>query len=159
MPRNVVVIGTQWGDEGKGKSLIGSPNRCTASCAFRAATMPATLVVNGSKDGAAPDSVGHAASAHHLLSRQWRRVVSPADPMKEIGELEAAGVEVRSRLKIAQYACPVVAPYHVAVDQAREAKRGDAKIGTTGRGIGPTYETRSPAAPSACTTSPSRRWK
>ena len=66
-------------------------------------------------------------------------VVSPADLMKEIGELEAAGVEVRSRLKIA-HACPVVAPYHVAVDQAREAKRGDAKIGTTGRGIGPTYE-------------------
>jgi adenylosuccinate synthase len=66
-------------------------------------------------------------------------VVSPAALLQEIGELESAGVEVRSRLKISP-ACPLVLPYHVALDQAREGAMGDAKIGTTGRGIGPAYE-------------------
>jgi adenylosuccinate synthase len=66
-------------------------------------------------------------------------VLSPEAIMKEIEELEASGVDVRSRLKISA-ACPLILPYHVALDQAREAKRGDAKIGTTGRGIGPAYE-------------------
>jgi adenylosuccinate synthase len=66
-------------------------------------------------------------------------VLSPEALLKEISELEAAGLDVRSRLKISE-ACPLILPYHVALDQAREARRGDAKIGTTGRGIGPAYE-------------------
>jgi adenylosuccinate synthase len=66
-------------------------------------------------------------------------VLSPAALLQEIGELEAAGVEVRSRLKISP-ACPLVLPYHVALDLAREGAMGDAKLGTTGRGIGPAYE-------------------
>ncbi len=66
-------------------------------------------------------------------------VLSPSALLQEIGELEAAGVEVRARLKISP-ACPLVLPYHVALDQAREGAMGDAKIGTTGRGIGPAYE-------------------
>ena len=66
-------------------------------------------------------------------------VLSPEALLKEISELELAGIDVRSRLKISE-ACPLILPYHVALDQAREARRGDAKIGTTGRGIGPAYE-------------------
>src|SRR6185295_7896807 len=66
-------------------------------------------------------------------------VLSPTALLEEIGELEAAGVEVRSRLKISP-ACPLVLACHVALDQAREGAMGDSKIGTTGRGIGPAYE-------------------
>jgi adenylosuccinate synthase len=66
-------------------------------------------------------------------------VVSPSALLQEIGELEAAGIEVRPRLKVSP-ACPLVLPYHVALDQAREGAMGEAKIGTTGRGIGPAYE-------------------
>ena len=66
-------------------------------------------------------------------------VLSPSALLQEIGELEAAGIEVRSRLAISP-ACPLVLPYHVALDQAREAAMGETKIGTTGRGIGPAYE-------------------
>ena len=66
-------------------------------------------------------------------------VVSPTALLQEIAELEAAGVEVRSRLAISP-ACPLVMPYHVALDQAREAAMGETRIGTTGRGIGPAYE-------------------
>ncbi|MFX7902715.1 adenylosuccinate synthetase, partial [Acinetobacter baumannii] len=59
--------------------------------------------------------------------------------LKEIDELESAGIQVASRLSISA-ACPLILPHHVAIDQAREAAKGDAKIGTTGRGIGPAYE-------------------
>ena len=66
-------------------------------------------------------------------------VLSPEALLKEIEELEAAGLDVRSRLQISEV-CPLILPYHVAVDKAREARKGDGKIGTTGRGIGPAYE-------------------
>src|SRR5690606_13317690 len=66
-------------------------------------------------------------------------VISPEALLKEIAELEQNGVPVRQRLRISP-ACPLILPYHMALDQAREAARGDAKIGTTGRGIGPAYE-------------------
>jgi len=66
-------------------------------------------------------------------------VLSPDALLKEIGELEANGVPVRERLRISS-ACPLILPYHAALDQAREIKRGAAAIGTTGRGIGPAYE-------------------
>jgi adenylosuccinate synthase len=66
-------------------------------------------------------------------------VLSPEALLKEIDELEAAGVNASARLKIAE-GCPLILPYHVALDQAREASLGAGKIGTTGRGIGPCYE-------------------
>src|SRR5690606_21169028 len=66
-------------------------------------------------------------------------VLSPEALLKEIVELEQAGLDVRSRLQISP-ACPLILPYHIAVDQARERRKGDGKIGTTGRGIGPAYE-------------------
>src|SRR3546814_18464549 len=66
-------------------------------------------------------------------------ILSPEALLKEIGELEQAGLDVRSRLQISP-ACPLILPYHIAIDQAREARKGEGKIGTTGRGIGPAYE-------------------
>src|SRR4029453_1257257 len=66
-------------------------------------------------------------------------VVSPQALVDEIAELEKAGVDVVSRLRISE-ACPLILPYHVAIDQARERAMGEAKIGTTGRGVGPAYE-------------------
>ena len=66
-------------------------------------------------------------------------VLSVPDLLREIDKLEASGIEVANRLKVSE-ACPVILPYHTALDAAREAKRGDAKIGTTGKGIGPAYE-------------------
>src|SRR5690625_1934121 len=86
----------------------------------------------------ATDPVGYHAPACHLLYRQWV-VLSPDALLAEIAELEAAHVDVRERLQISA-ACPLILPYHVALDQAREAKMAAAKIGTTGRGIGPAYE-------------------
>ncbi|MFN3630277.1 MAG: adenylosuccinate synthetase, partial [Casimicrobiaceae bacterium] len=139
MPRNVVVIGTQWGDEGKGKIVDWLAEQVHGVVRFQGGHNAGhTLVINGKKTvlRLIPSGILHPHTTCYLGNGV---VVSPADLLKEISELEAAGVEVRSRLKIA-HACPVVAPYHVAVDQARERKRGEAKIGTTGRGIGPTYE-------------------
>src|SRR3546814_1177298 len=66
-------------------------------------------------------------------------VLSPQALLAEIAELEQAGLDVRSRLRISP-ACPLILPYHIAIDQAREARKGPGKIGTTGRGIGPAYE-------------------
>ncbi|KDC97881.1 adenylosuccinate synthase [Bordetella bronchiseptica MBORD675] len=66
-------------------------------------------------------------------------VLSPEALLKEIEELEAAGLDVRSRLQVSEI-CTLILPYHVAVDKAREARKGEGKIGTTGRGIGPAYE-------------------
>jgi len=66
-------------------------------------------------------------------------VLSPEALFKEIGELESAGLNVKGRLKISE-AATLILPYHVAIDHAREKKRGSDKIGTTGRGIGPAYE-------------------
>ncbi len=139
MPRNVVVIGTQWGDEGKGKIVDWLAEQVYGVVRFQGGHNAGhTLVIKGKKTvlRLIPSGILHP-HTHCFLGNGV--VVSPPDLLKEIEELEAAGVEVRSRLKIA-HACPVVAPYHVAIDKAREAKRGDAKIGTTGRGIGPTYE-------------------
>ncbi|MCS6995688.1 MAG: adenylosuccinate synthase [Casimicrobiaceae bacterium] len=139
MPRNVVVIGTQWGDEGKGKIVDWLAEQVHGVVRFQGGHNAGhTLVIGGKKTilRLIPSGILHPHTTCYLGNGV---VVSPNDLLKEIAELEAAGVEVRSRLKIA-HACPVVAPYHVAIDQARERKRGDAKIGTTGRGIGPTYE-------------------
>jgi adenylosuccinate synthase len=139
MAKNVVVIGTQWGDEGKGKIVDWLTNEVAGVVRFQGGHNAGhTLVVNGKKTvlRLLPSGMLHP----HVTCYIGNGVVlSPAALLQEIDELTAAGLDVVNRLRISQ-ACPLILPYHVAVDQAREAKMGVAKIGTTGRGIGPAYE-------------------
>ncbi len=139
MSKNVVVLGTQWGDEGKGKIVDLLTDQASTVVRFQGGHNAGhTLVIEGHK------------TVLHLIPSGILRdhvqcligngvVLSPEALLKEIGELEGKGVPVRERLKISP-ACPLILSYHVALDQAREAKRGNDKIGTTGRGIGPAYE-------------------
>lgn len=139
MAKNVVVIGTQWGDEGKGKIVDWLTDQAAGVVRFQGGHNAGhTLVVGGKK------------TVLHLIPSGILRegvqcfigsgvVLSPEALLKEIDELESAGIKVARRLKIAP-TCPLILPYHVALDQAREAARGTGKIGTTGRGIGPAYE-------------------
>ncbi len=139
MARNVVVIGTQWGDEGKGKVVDWLTEHAHGVVRFQGGHNAGhTLVIGGRKTilRLIPSGILRTGSVCYIGNGV---VVSPSDLLKEIGELEAAGVEVRSRLKISP-ACPLVLPHHVAIDKAREAALGNARIGTTGRGIGPAYE-------------------
>ena len=139
MAKNVVVIGTQWGDEGKGKIVDWLTNEVAGVVRFQGGHNAGhTLVVNGKKTvlRLLPSGMLHP----HVTCYIGNGVVlSPAALLQEIDELTAAGLDVVNRLRISQ-ACPLILPYHVAVDQAREAKMCVAKIGTTGRGIGPAYE-------------------
>jgi adenylosuccinate synthase len=140
--RNVVVVGTQWGDEGKGKLVDWLTETATGVVRFQGGHNAGhTLVINGVK------------TALHLIPSGIMRpgvkcyigngvVLSATKLLEEIDGLEKAGVEVRSRLRISE-ACPLILPFHAALDIAREAfreKGGTEKIGTTGRGIGPAYE-------------------
>ncbi|MGB6053808.1 MAG: adenylosuccinate synthase [Burkholderiaceae bacterium] len=137
--RNVVVIGTQWGDEGKGKIVDWLTDHAQAVVRFQGGHNAGhTLVINGHKTALQliPSGIMRAGIACYIGNGV---VLSVPDLLREIDKLEAAGVEVASRLKVSE-ACPVILPYHVAVDVAREAARGSAKIGTTGKGIGPAYE-------------------
>ena len=139
MGKNVVVIGTQWGDEGKGKVVDWLTDHARGVVRFQGGHNAGhTLVINGKRTvlRLIPSGILREAVSVYIGNGV---VVSPSALLQEIGELEAAGVEVRARLKISA-ACPLVMPYHVALDQAREGAMGDAKIGTTGRGIGPAYE-------------------
>jgi adenylosuccinate synthase len=137
--RNVVVIGTQWGDEGKGKIVDWLTDRAQGVVRFQGGHNAGhTLVIAGKK------------TVLHLIPSGILRnsvqcyigngvVLSPQALVQEMDELEAAGVEVAARMRISE-ACPLILPYHGAIDQAREAAKGEQKIGTTGRGIGPAYE-------------------
>ncbi len=140
--RNVVVVGTQWGDEGKGKLVDWLTESAQGVVRFQGGHNAGhTLVINGVK------------TALHLIPSGIMRpgvkcyigngvVLSAAKLFEEIEGLEKAGVEVRSRLRVSE-ACPLILPFHAAIDVAREAARekvGTEKIGTTGRGIGPAYE-------------------
>jgi adenylosuccinate synthase len=139
MGKNVVVIGTQWGDEGKGKIVDWLTESATGVVRFQGGHNAGhTLWIGGKKTvlRLIPSGVLRPNVAIFIGNGV---VLSPSALLQEIGELEAAGVEVRSRLKISP-ACPLVLPIHVALDQAREAAMGETKIGTTGRGIGPAYE-------------------
>jgi adenylosuccinate synthase len=140
MAKNVVVLGTQWGDEGKGKVVDLLTDRVSAVVRYQGGHNAGhTLVINGEK------------TVLHLIPSGVLRdgvvcyigngvVLSPEALMKEIQMLEARQVPVRERLRISA-ACTLILPYHVKLDLAREAaKEGDKKIGTTGRGIGPAYE-------------------
>ncbi|MBK7793477.1 MAG: adenylosuccinate synthase [Betaproteobacteria bacterium] len=139
MGKNVVVIGTQWGDEGKGKVVDWLTEQAHGVVRFQGGHNAGhTLVINGKKTVLRLIPSGVLRPNVDIFIGNGV-VLSPTAVLQEIGELEAAGVAVRSRLRISP-ACPLVMPYHVALDHAREGAMGEAKIGTTGRGIGPTYE-------------------
>jgi adenylosuccinate synthase len=140
--RNVVVVGTQWGDEGKGKLVDWLTESAQGVVRFQGGHNAGhTLVINGQK------------TALHLIPSGIMRpgvkcyigngvVLSAAKLFEEIEGLEKAGVQVRPRLRVSE-ACPLILPFHAALDVTREAAResaGAEKIGTTGRGIGPAYE-------------------
>ncbi len=137
--KNVVVIGTQWGDEGKGKVVDLLTDRAAAVVRFQGGHNAGhTLVIEGEK------------TVLHLIPSGILRngvscligngvVLSPKALLEEIEMLERKGIPARDRLKISE-ACPLILSYHVALDHARELARGKAAIGTTGRGIGPAYE-------------------
>ena len=139
MGKSVVILGAQWGDEGKGKIVDLLTERVGTVARFQGGHNAGhTLVIKGKK------------TVLHLIPSGILRdgvscligngvVLSPAALEHEIAELEAQGVEVRSRLKISP-ATPLIMPYHIALDQAREKASGAKAIGTTGRGIGPAYE-------------------
>ncbi len=139
MGRNVVVIGTQWGDEGKGKVVDLLTEEVSAVVRFQGGHNAGhTLVIEGEKT-----------VLHLIPSGILRRnvqcfigngvVLEPNALLREVAALETRGVPVRERLFISP-ACPLILPYHVELDLARENARGALKIGTTGRGIGPAYE-------------------
>jgi len=139
MGKNVVVIGTQWGDEGKGKVVDLLTDRASAVVRFQGGHNAGhTLVIDGQT------------TVLHLIPSGILRdqvlcligngvVLSPSALLEELDMLDKAGVTARDRLKISE-SCPLILPYHIALDQARELARGKKAIGTTGRGIGPTYE-------------------
>jgi adenylosuccinate synthase len=140
--RNVVVVGTQWGDEGKGKVVDWLTDHAQAVVRFQGGHNAGhTLVIKGVKTALqlVPSGVMREGVACLIGNGV---VVDPAHLLIEIARLEAIGLDVRSRLLISE-SCPLILPFHVAVDAAREALRessGSGKIGTTGKGIGPAYE-------------------
>lgn len=139
MGKNVVVIGTQWGDEGKGKVVDLLTDRAHAVVRFQGGHNAGhTLVIDGKQ------------TVLHLIPSGVLRdnvrcligngvVLSPSALLEELDMLEQGGVPARERLSISE-SCPLILPYHVALDHAREVARGKKAIGTTGRGIGPAYE-------------------
>lgn len=139
MGKNVVVLGTQWGDEGKGKIVDLVTEQVSHVVRFQGGHNAGhTLVIEGKKTvlHLIPSGILHDGVTCYIGNGV---VLSPEALMKEITELEAQGVPVRERLRLSP-ACPLILSYHIALDQAREIKRGASKIGTTGRGIGPAYE-------------------
>ena len=139
MAKNVVIIGSQWGDEGKGKVVDLLTDRAAAVARFQGGHNAGhTLVIDGET------------TVLHLIPSGILRenvtcfigngvVLAPDALLKELNMLEENGIPARQRLRISE-ACPLILPYHIALDQAREVARGKKAIGTTGRGIGPAYE-------------------
>jgi len=139
MSKNVVVIGAQWGDEGKGKIVDLLTDRVAGVVRFQGGHNAGhTLVINGRKTilRLIPSGILHDGVTCFIGNGV---VLSPKALFEEIAELERGGIDVMKRLRISE-ACPLILPHHIALDQAREAAMGAAKIGTTGRGIGPAYE-------------------
>ncbi|OQW95938.1 MAG: adenylosuccinate synthase [Beggiatoa sp. IS2] len=139
MGNNVVVIGAQWGDEGKGKIVDLLTDQVAAVVRFQGGHNAGhTLVINGQKTilHLIPSGILHTQVQCFIGNGV---VLSPTALLEELQVLEARGVPVREYLRISD-ACALLLPYHVALDQAREQARGQSKIGTTGRGIGPAYE-------------------
>lgn len=139
MGKTVVIIGAQWGDEGKGKVVDLLTDRVQAVVRFQGGHNAGhTLVINGVKTALnlIPSGIMRPGVACLIGNGV---VLSLGALLKEIEKVEATGAEVRSRLHISE-AAPLVLPVHAQLDQARELARGEAKIGTTGKGIGPAYE-------------------
>jgi len=139
MSKNVVVVGAQWGDEGKGKIVDWLTDHAQGVVRFQGGHNAGhTLVIAGKKTvlHLIPSGILRDGVACYIGNGV---VLSPHALVEEIDALAQAGVDVRPRLKISE-ACPLILPYHVALDQARESAKGAGKIGTTGRGIGPAYE-------------------
>lgn len=140
MAKNVVVVGAQWGDEGKGKIVDWLTEQVAGVVRFNGGHNAGhTLVINGKKTilRLIPSGIMHASSVCYLGNGV---VISPEAFFREVDELISLGVpNVESRLRVSANA-PLIMPYHVALDHAREAAAGNKKIGTTGRGIGPAYE-------------------
>lgn len=139
MGKSVVVLGTQWGDEGKGKIVDLLTEKASTVVRFQGGHNAGhTLVIDGEKTvlHLLPSGILHK-DVTCIIGNGV--VLSPEALLEEIGELESRNIDVLGRLKISP-ACPLILPYHIALDQARELKKGNNKIGTTGRGIGPAYE-------------------
>ena len=140
MAKNVVVVGTQWGDEGKGKIVDWLTDHARGVVRFQGGHNAGHTLVVGSNEyklNLVPSGIVREGVACYIGNGV---VLDAAHLLSEIRKLEAGGIEVRSRLRISP-GCPLILAYHVALDQAREAaKAADDKIGTTGKGIGPTYE-------------------
>jgi len=140
--RNVVVVGTQWGDEGKGKVVDWMTDHAQGVVRFQGGHNAGhTLVIAGRKTALQliPSGIMREGVKCYIGNGV---VVDPKHLLGEIERLEALGLEVRSRLFISE-SCPLILPFHVEIDRAREAQRescGSGKIGTTGKGIGPAYE-------------------
>ncbi|MBM3389210.1 MAG: adenylosuccinate synthase [Betaproteobacteria bacterium] len=139
---NVVVVGTQWGDEGKGKVVDWLTDHAQGVVRFQGGHNAGhTLVIKGVKTALQliPSGIMREGVKCYIGNGV---VVDPSHLLSEIERLEKIGLEVRSRLYISE-SCPLILPFHVELDKAREARRessGAGKIGTTGKGIGPAYE-------------------
>ena len=139
MSKKVIVVGTQWGDEGKGKIVDLLTETANVVVRFQGGHNAGhTLVIEGNKTVLHLIPSGILRDGVHCLIGNGV-VLAPDALFEEVDELEASGVPVSKRLGISE-ACPLILPHHVALDQAREIKRGKNAIGTTGRGIGPAYE-------------------
>jgi len=139
MSKNVVVVGSQWGDEGKGKIVDWLTDRAQGVVRFQGGHNAGhTLVIGGRKTilRLIPSGILREQVVCYIGNGV---VLSPAALLEEIDELKQVGVDIEGRLHISE-ACPLILPYHIEIDSAREAAKGVAKIGTTGRGIGPAYE-------------------
>ena len=139
MANNVVVVGTQWGDEGKGKIVDLLTDKADLVVRFQGGHNAGHTLVIGDKKTVlhlVPSGILRDGIECHIGNGV---VLAPDALIKETQVLEQQGIEVASRLFISE-ACPLILPYHCVLDQAREAAKGDKAIGTTGRGIGPAYE-------------------
>ncbi|MBM3351018.1 MAG: adenylosuccinate synthase [Betaproteobacteria bacterium] len=142
--KNVVVIGTQWGDEGKGKIVDWLTDHARGVVRFQGGHNAGHTLVVGQGDAQrvyklnlVPSGIVRAGVNCYIGNGV---VLDAGHLLSEISALEQDGLEVKGRLKVSP-GCPLIMSHHVAVDLAREAKRGEGKkIGTTGKGIGPTYE-------------------
>lgn len=140
MSQGIVVIGAQWGDEGKGKIVDWLTEQVAAVARFQGGHNAGHTLYIGNADKIVLRLIPSGIMRAHVRCYLGNgMVVSPQALLQEIGELEARGVSLRERLTIAPSA-HLILPYHVALDHAREQKSGAGKIGTTGRGIGPAYE-------------------
>lgn len=139
MGKAVIVVGTQWGDEGKGKVVDLLTNGVAAVVRYQGGDNAGhTLMIDGKKTilHLIPSGILHDEVMCFIANGV---VLSLVSLLKEMDMLEQNGVSVRDRLRVSE-ACPLILPYHIALDNAREKARADQAIGTTGRGIGPAYE-------------------